>query len=170
MESLRRRMKLLESQTGSGEQDSPNAGAAAAANNTPSGHRSTSASTSAQNVSSNATTNPHASLHKKKRRRSGSANHSGDTHTQRSSKPRKRSRGSKFKRQLLFVYGVLIGAVLLTVLVLMIFNLFGSNPILPGGGATDGSTNASDSAEVDIEIDTKPDLEELRRAIENAEP
>ena len=87
------------------------------------------------------------------------------------SKPRRRSRTSKLKRRLLFGYGLLIGGALLAVLVLMIINLFGTTQFTLDGSTSIGTAASSDeNSGVELEIDNKPDLDELRRAIENAEP
>ena len=174
MESLRRRMKLLESRAGTPTQNSLKSGAAAAPSailnkyenpnlpkaSPPSAAPGTSAAPSPPSSSSS---------HHKRRRRTNELKQTTGDHPKRTGRSRRRSRASKIKRQLLFFYGLLIGTALLVVLVLMIFNLFGTEPILGGNSSTSFTDERNDSAEVNIEIDDKPDLEELRRAIESAD-
>ncbi len=72
-----------------------------------------------------------------------------------SRKPRK-TRSSKFKRNLLLGYGLLIGVGVVSVFVLMILNLFNAEIFLP---------RASSSPPVEIELNETPNLEELRKSI-----
>ena len=173
MEALRRRMKLLEGRAGEPIENLPREAVSTVPESIRKRYENPHAPESppAQTARTAATTqdahsrSPQTSHTRHRRRSSTQGQSSSEEHPKRTGRSRRRSRGSKIKRQLLFGYGLLIGTALLVVLVLMIFNLFGTEPVFSGGAIT----GTSDPAEVNIEIDDKPDLDELRQAIENAE-
>ena len=167
MESLRRRMKMLEARSGEPTASEPVAESSAPNKPELSNRAAPVNQASTPNLASpgNAAQSPA----KKRRRRSSSLKSGTSNHPKRSSPPRKRSRSSRVQRQLLFGYSLVIGAALLAVLVLMIMNLFGSNQNLPGGRESNPAADTSGSDEINIEIETRPDLQELRDALESAE-
>ena len=177
MESLRRRMKLLETrliELDGREPANNNLSAVGKASTSTSSNslQTPNAMAPAASVNAGSPTAPPAPV-RKHRRRSPSLKDSDEVRAKRParSKPRRRSRTSKLKRRLLFGYGLLIGGALLAVLVLMIINLFGTTHITLDGNTSIGTAASSDeNSGVELEIDNKPDLDELRRAIENAEP
>lgn len=73
-------------------------------------------------------------------------------------RPHRKKRSSKVKRNFLFGYGLLIGVGVVSVFVLMIINIFSDNMYIP----------MSTSRE-EIVIDETPDLEELRMSIQEAD-
>lgn len=163
MESLRRRMKLLESrarQTPESTEDvaTANPDESTHAVRTPTSNVAKATSSAAP---ASASPNQHPSSPRRRRRSNSSR--------KRSNRPRKRSRSDKIKRQLLLGYSLLIGTALLAVLVLMVFNLFGNNQMFGGGGEVSRSSGGDSSEEFQFEIESTPDLQELREALENAE-
>ena len=173
MESLRRRMKLLETRLAEIDGQVPSDTSLSAVNETSPSSINTESSVPGTGslASANVGAANNSPTRRSRRRSTVSTDSDGNELRRRSkAKPRRRSRASKFKRRLLFGYGLLIGGALLAVLVLMIMNLFGTNHITLDGGATGTGATSSGDTGIELEIDNKPDLDELRRAIENAEP
>ncbi|MEM7467548.1 MAG: helix-turn-helix domain-containing protein [Pseudomonadota bacterium] len=78
---------------------------------------------------------------------------------------RRSRRKSKIKRRLFYSYGLLICGGALAVLGIMVANLLG----IGFGDSVSLPLDPADGTPALIELDDKPDLEELRRAIENAQ-
>jgi hypothetical protein len=157
MESLRTRMKLLESRFEKISGVKPTDDSKPAPLISVDAQSTASSDTEPVDTATPILPTPQEKSHRASRRRALKKNSNSSGAPRR----RRKSRTNKAKKSLLFVYGLVIGGGLISVFAYMMMNLFNAQQYIPAG--------SSSSAPLEITIDDAPDLEELRRSIQEGE-